>query len=87
MKRNHSGKDTKSVRMELKYCEHCGGLWVREGGGGVYCERCQEKVAELPIPKKKPGKITLPKRSETVVDNYGPESSGGMEFEAAGGVA
>lgn len=89
MKRSHSGKVTKSVRVELKYCEHCGGLWVREGGGGVYCGRCQEKVAELPIPKKKPGKITLPKGRETVVEDYGAEPGGdsGMEFEAAGGVA
>ena len=43
MTRNH--KENGNVRMELKYCEHCGGLWVREGGGGAYCEKCEEKVA------------------------------------------
>src|SRR5438445_54904 len=47
MKSNHGGKD--SVRMELKYCEHCGGLWVREGGAGVYCEKCRAKVTSYTV--------------------------------------
>ena len=55
MKRNHGGKKNSSVRMELKYCEHCGGLWVREGGGGVYCDKCQGKISEMPIPKEEAG--------------------------------
>ncbi|HZP00099.1 MAG TPA: hypothetical protein VFD30_07385 [Terriglobia bacterium] len=67
------------VRMELKYCEHCGGLWVREGGGGVYCEKCQGKVADLPAAKKKPGRIVLPAGRRAIVEDY--------EAEAAGGVA
>jgi hypothetical protein len=89
MKRNHSGKDANSVRVELKYCEHCGGLWVREGGGGVYCGKCQDKVSELPAAKKKPGKVILPSGTRTVVDGYEPEIVGGTErdLEAAGGVA
>ena len=87
MKGNHGGKD--SVRVELKYCEHCGGLWVREGGAGVYCEKCQEKVADLPIPKRKSGRIVLPVAKNTVIDNRGPEppNENDREFEAAGGVA
>ena len=49
------------VRVELKYCEHCGGLWVRERGAGVvFCERCQPKVDDLPMRKKKPGRVRLP---------------------------
>ena len=89
MKSNSRSKERATMRVELKYCEHCGGLWVREGGDGVYCGRCQEKVAELPIPKRKPGKIFLPKRRETVVEDFGPEPGGdaGVEFEAAGGMA
>jgi hypothetical protein len=86
MKGNHGGKD--SVRVELKYCEHCGGLWVREGGAGVYCEKCQDKVADLPIPKRKSGRLVLPVAKSTVVEDLVPESLGkDLEFEAAGGVA
>lgn len=78
------------VRMELKYCEHCGGLWVRERGAGtVYCERCQDKVADLPLPKRKPGRLTLPVRPPTAVEDYEREIDADDEpdFEAAGGAA
>ena len=58
MRRDHNGEKNKQVGVELKYCEHCGGLWVRERGAGmVYCERCQPKVADLPAPKRKPGRL------------------------------
>ncbi len=34
------------VSMELKYCERCGGLWLRrEGEAGVYCAECRARVA------------------------------------------
>jgi hypothetical protein len=87
MKSNHGGKD--SVLVELKYCEHCGGLWVREGGAGVYCEKCQDKVADLPIPKKKSGRVVLPVAKNPVVGDRGPEPpmENDYDFEAAGGVA
>jgi ribosomal protein L37AE/L43A len=85
-------KENKSegVRMELKYCEHCGGLFLRECGAGVvYCEKCQPKVAELPVPKKKPGRVLLPVRRKTVLEDFSFErEDDGMDFEAAaGGVA
>jgi hypothetical protein len=35
MKRNHDDEGNEVVRLELKYCERCGGLWVRECGAGV----------------------------------------------------
>ena len=87
MKGNHGGEG--SVRVELKYCEHCGGLWVREGGAGVYCEKCQDKVADLPIPKKKSGRIVLPVAKKTEVGDWAvePPNENEREFEAAGGVA
>jgi len=59
------------VRMELKYCEHCGGLWVRERGAGiVYCEKCQAKVADLPAPKRSKGRLILPVLPHTAVEQY-----------------
>jgi len=40
MKGNSKGEKNGEVRVELKYCEHCGGLWVRERGAGVvYCDQ------------------------------------------------
>ena len=84
-----SDSKKREKRMELKYCEHCGALWVREGGAGVYCDRCQPKVDDLPMPKKKPGKAILPVRRHTLVEDYGPENDDGSssDLKAAGGVA
>jgi hypothetical protein len=93
MSRNHNEEESSLLRMELKYCEHCGGLWMRECGAGVvYCENCQPKVADLPLPKKKPSRVPkIPVRGSTVVEQYGVESwnDGDVEFEAAaaGGMA
>ena len=34
--------------VELKYCERCGGLWLRRPGHEVvYCERCRAQKAAL----------------------------------------
>jgi hypothetical protein len=92
MNNEHSGKnqDKGEVGVELKYCEHCGGLWVRERGAGiVYCEKCQPMVADLPAPKKKPQRIVLPVRPHTAIEDYELEVDGEdvPDFEAAGGAA
>jgi len=40
---------TNALRLELKYCERCGGLWLRPTGGvQVYCAACGRAMAELP---------------------------------------
>jgi hypothetical protein len=40
---------TKLLSLELKYCERCGGLWLRPvGGGQIYCVDCGRSMAELP---------------------------------------
>jgi len=88
--KSNQDEENKTVRKELKYCEHCGGLWLRECGAGVvYCENCQPRVADLPIPKKKPGRIKIPVRPHTQVEDYAVErwDEDETEFEAAGGVA
>ncbi len=90
MKGNSKSEKNGEVRVELKYCEHCGGLWVRERGTGVvYCDECQPKVADLPIPKKRSSKIMLPVRPRTKVEDYAVEieDEDTMDFKAAGGVA
>ena len=89
MRSDHKSKQENEVGVELKYCEHCGGLWVRERGAGVYCKKCEAKVADLPEPPKKPRNPVLPVHPQTLVDDFefeiGVEDSN--DFEAAGGVA
>jgi len=43
-------------------------------------------VADLPVPKKKPGRLTLPVRRRTVVENYETRMRD-RDLEAAGGAA
>lgn len=87
MKGEKKSSGNQMVPMELKYCEHCGGLWLRESGAGVvYCPNCLPKVADLPVPKKKPGRVTMPVRKSAAVDDYRVDDSCG-DLEAAGGVA
>ena len=36
-------------KLELKYCERCGGLWLRpQGADAVYCASCAEAINQLP---------------------------------------
>jgi hypothetical protein len=90
MRNDREETEKNGVRMELKYCEHCGGLWCRKrGAAAVYCDHCQVKVAELPVPKKEPERIILPVRQHTAVEDYefeiGEEKD--LDFEASMGGA
>jgi hypothetical protein len=38
------------LEVELKYCERCGGLWLRPvGGRQIYCPPCIPKMAHMPF--------------------------------------
>lgn len=95
MKRNHKKNGSHMGRMELKYCEHCGSLWVRlSGTETLYCEKCLPKVAELPPQKKNTGRLQLPVAKAALVERYQGDDeefleidTDELEFEAAGGVA
>ena len=42
------------VPVELKYCERCGGLWLRpKEDEAIYCPGCAPQMAELPQPRAK----------------------------------
>jgi Zn-finger nucleic acid-binding protein len=37
-------------RVEMKYCERCGALWLRGiGSRKVYCRQCERQMRELPL--------------------------------------
>jgi Zn-finger nucleic acid-binding protein len=43
------------IKIELKYCERCGGLWLRRiGSSEVYCVSCAPEMRQMAVPKKKP---------------------------------
>lgn len=48
------------IELELKYCERCGGLWLRiRGRDDVYCASCALQVSDLPgaAPRKRGAKL------------------------------
>lgn len=48
-------REAGEVPMELKYCERCGGLWLRpQGEDVVYCRGCQEHMAAWPRAGERP---------------------------------
>jgi hypothetical protein len=76
------------MQLELKYCERCGGLWLRPGGGGqIYCAGCARAIAELPAAS---GKARMPQGPRWGVNQgvyEGGEEDESMDMDAAGGVA
>jgi Zn-finger nucleic acid-binding protein len=43
------------IQVELKYCERCGGLWLRpQGTDGVYCAGCRARLEAMPDPGEAP---------------------------------
>jgi hypothetical protein len=51
------------TQVELKYCERCGGLWLRpQGDSEVYCGTCRLRLAEMPRSLyERPKKPRLPR--------------------------
>ena len=86
-KENVAGNE---LQFELKYCERCGGLWLRPvGGGQVYCVACGQAMAELPQPSHKAETARLPQpvRWGADVSFEGYEEYEGLDLDAPGGVA
>jgi Zn-finger nucleic acid-binding protein len=51
------------IHVELKYCERCGGLWLRaQGADGVYCAGCRVRLAAMPDPTNPPPSLRKPRR-------------------------
>ena len=60
------------VNLDLKYCERCGGLWLRAANtDGIYCGACSAHFLALPKRgeaksrrRRKKGKVPLSRGSE-----------------------
>jgi uncharacterized Zn finger protein (UPF0148 family) len=53
------------IRLELKYCERCGGLWMRaRGSGDVYCPSCAVEMLDLPTRRRKKPHLLVNDRVE-----------------------
>lgn len=49
------------IELELKYCERCGGLWLRRRGAEeVYCPPCVPKMLQCATSGKRKGQLRLP---------------------------
>ena len=56
------------IQVELKYCERCGGLWLRpRGADGVYCASCRVRLAAMPNPEEAPPRETRRRRVARVL--------------------
>lgn len=71
-----SNMDRHESKVELKYCERCGGLWLRrEGTNRVHCRGCSAHFAGRPDPGDAPPETARSRRKRkkrgtntTVVD-------------------
>jgi hypothetical protein len=76
------------VRFELKYCERCGGLWLRPvGSGQTYCVACGRQMSELPAPSRHLDRVSLPKGPQWGADEEEFEQDDEVDLDAAGGAA
>lgn len=61
-------EDVEIIELELKYCERCGGLWLRpRGAQEVYCSPCAVKMSELPLSRKRKTRPRLPINHKTEI--------------------
>lgn len=62
------GTGVRMIRLELKYCERCGGLLLRKVNEAVvYCSPCERSLSEMPAVKGKSQK----KNSSANVEEMG----------------
>jgi hypothetical protein len=79
------------LQFELKYCERCGGLWVRPvGGGQVYCVACADAMGDLPAASHRAETAKMPRCLGWGAEDdglEGDEERNGFELDGSGGVA
>ena len=83
-----AGSELQECRLELKYCERCGALWVRRAGTDEsYCERCAAYIEELPKPKpRRKRQRSLQRRTGTNLQAVAIEGIAAADAHEAGAV-
>lgn len=90
MKGKAQQRSTNELQLELKYCERCGGLWLRPvGGGQIYCVTCGREMAQLPPPSKDRETAQLPQGPRWDMDDGDAdvERDEDLDLDTAGGLA
>ena len=89
MKNRSGGHDELAgeMKFELKYCERCGGLWLRPAGGEqIYCAGCGREMAKLPAVSRKADASTPDESGWDGEEHFEIDDDGG-DLGAVGGVA
>jgi uncharacterized Zn finger protein (UPF0148 family) len=74
------------VQLELKYCERCGGLWLRPvGSGQIYCVGCGREVSQMPPASRQSERVRVPKGPQWGADGGEFEEDEEMDLDARGG--
>jgi hypothetical protein len=87
------GSPTKELQFELKYCERCGGLWLRPvGGKQIYCVSCGREMGQLPPPSYEAKRVEgarMPRGPRWGADGgfEGDDEDEELDLDTAGGVA
>lgn len=54
-------EEVEVIELELKYCERCGGLWVRsQRNAQVYCRHCIQEIAMMAPATRRRANARLP---------------------------
>ena len=78
----------KESSLELKYCERCGGLWLRPiGGGQIYCMICSRPMAELPPASTEVKRRVARKNDPEFEEEFEGYTISEIGLDEAGGVA
>jgi hypothetical protein len=74
--------DLEITRLELKYCERCGALWLRQRGTGrVYCAGCTSETSTSPLYGRRLGQPRLPRNAQIEIESQ----DGALRFIVCGG--
>jgi hypothetical protein len=54
-------QDAQVIHLELKYCERCGSLWLREAdSAAIYCARCEAAIEHMAPATRHKNKARVP---------------------------
>jgi hypothetical protein len=58
------------IRLELKYCERCGGLGLRQRGTGkLYCAACAPEMSDFALCRQRIGRLQFSMRGKSGVES------------------